>query len=252
MIYCTVCEKELSRNTIVVDALGHKSGEIVTENNVEPDCVNTGSFDEVVYCTMCGEELSRDTVIVDAIGHDYKDTVTLPTETEKGYIMKTCSVCDDSYISEYIEAPSEVAISGEVTSFLSDTDEITVEFIRYGETVPVVTLVLTGNKAAYNIESIISGVYTVRISKKNHVTREYENVVIKAGEYDFKIQPVGDINGDGKITVLDYSIAQKYVKKTTTLEGYALKCADVDFNGKINVTDYAKMLRHVKKTAYLW
>ena len=176
----------------------------------------------------------------------------MPTETERGYITKTCSLCDDSFISEYIEVSSEVSISGTVTSFLSETDEITVEFIKHGETEPTITLVLKGNKTTYNIESILSGVYNVRVSKNNHVTRVYENVVIKAGELDFKICPVGDVNGDGKITVIDYSNVLKHVKKTTILDGYALKCADVDFNEKINVTDYAKILRHVKKTSYLW
>ena len=69
VVYCTVCEEELSRTTVTVDALGHKPGAAKVENNVDPDCVNAGSYENVVYCTVCGEEVSRVTVTVDALGH---------------------------------------------------------------------------------------------------------------------------------------------------------------------------------------
>ena len=52
-----------------VDALGHTEGETVKENEKAPDCVNTGSYDNVVYCTVCKAELERETVTVDALGH---------------------------------------------------------------------------------------------------------------------------------------------------------------------------------------
>ena len=238
--------------TNTIEALGHSDGEEVEENRVEPDCINEGSYDTVVYCTVCGEELSRETISIPVADHTYEETVTLPTETEKGYITKICTVCGESYISEYIEIPTTVSISGKITSYLSETDEITIEFIKYGETDVSKTIVVTGNNVTYSIESILSGVYTVRISKNNHATREYENVVIKEGELNFKICPIGDVNGDGRITVVDYNKVLRHVKKIDLLTGYELICADVDFNTKINVVDYNKILRHVKKTNKLW
>ena len=60
---CTVC------GVTITGALGHTAGEVKVENNVDPDCVKTGSYDNVVYCTVCNAELSRDTVTVDALGH---------------------------------------------------------------------------------------------------------------------------------------------------------------------------------------
>ena len=69
VVYCTVCNEELSRETVTVNALGHTEGTVVVENNVAPDCVNDGSYDNVVYCTVCKAELSRETVTVDALGH---------------------------------------------------------------------------------------------------------------------------------------------------------------------------------------
>ena len=75
VVYCSVCEAELSRNTITVDALGHTDGETVVENNVAADCENAGSYDNVVYCSVCNAELSRDTITVPATGHTDGETV---------------------------------------------------------------------------------------------------------------------------------------------------------------------------------
>ena len=54
-----------------VDAKGHTDGETVVENNKAADCVNNGSYDNVVYCSVCGDETSRETIIVDATGHAF-------------------------------------------------------------------------------------------------------------------------------------------------------------------------------------
>ena len=47
----------------------HTEGAVVVENSVAPDCVNAGSYDNVIYCSGCFEELSRETVSVAALGH---------------------------------------------------------------------------------------------------------------------------------------------------------------------------------------
>lgn len=69
VIYCTVCETELSRTAVTDNKLGHTEGEIKSENVVEPDCETDGSHDEVVYCTVCEEELSRENVTDNKLGH---------------------------------------------------------------------------------------------------------------------------------------------------------------------------------------
>lgn len=229
---------------IILPATGHQYSDWVVVSEVS--CITDGYRYRICSCGDKIEEITSKT------GHSYIETVTPPTDTEQGYITMTCKNCGDSYISEYIPVSEQVSISGKVTSYLSDTDIITVEFIRIGEKVPSYTLSLTGNNAVYNIESIMSGIYTVRISKKNHVTREYENVVIREGEYDFKICPTGDVNNDGKITLGDYASVLRHTKKTGLLEGYAYKCADVNSDGRVNLSDYANILKHVKKTANLW
>ena len=142
VIYCTVCDVELSRDTVVVPATGHTEGAVVVENNVNPTCTVDGSYDNVIYCTVCKAETSRDTVVVDKLGHDeiphdaqavtcteigwneyvtcsrcdyttyaeipatghnYNEVVTNPTCLEQGYTTHTCH-CGDNYTDTYVEA----------------------------------------------------------------------------------------------------------------------------------------------------
>ncbi|MCD8365883.1 MAG: glycosyl hydrolase 53 family protein [Clostridiales bacterium] len=142
VVYCTVCDAEITRDTITVpatghnheavvtaptctkkgyttytcsacgdsytadetDATGHTAGEAVAENNIAATCTETGSYDSVVYCTVCNEELSRETVMVPATGHSYEATkVVAPTYADQGYTVYTCSVCGDSYQANYTD-----------------------------------------------------------------------------------------------------------------------------------------------------
>lgn len=80
----------------------HIPAAAVKENNVDPDCENPGSYDEVVYCDNdnCGKvnnELSRVTVPVEKLGHDWADWVTTkkPTTSSKGEQRRDCNRCDD-------------------------------------------------------------------------------------------------------------------------------------------------------------
>ena len=91
---CAVCGIITVEQTIA-PALGHTHSEATVENSVAPDCVNSGSYDNVVYCTTCGTEISRDTVTTPALGHT-EETVAgkASTCTETGLTEgKKCSVC---------------------------------------------------------------------------------------------------------------------------------------------------------------
>ncbi len=56
-------------------------GSAVTENLVEPNCIATGSCDEVTYCKDCGKELSR-------------TAKTLEISTIHKYVDRVCTVCE--------------------------------------------------------------------------------------------------------------------------------------------------------------
>ena len=86
VVYCTVCNAQISRETVVVPATGHKAADAVVENNVDATCAVDGSYDNVVYCTVCDAEISRKAVVVSALGHTPGDAATC---TEAQY----CTVC---------------------------------------------------------------------------------------------------------------------------------------------------------------
>ena len=110
-----------------------------------------------------------------------------------------------------------------------------------------------GNTAAYSIEGVLPGTYTMKVMKQNHVTREYTVIVgTNPVVQDVKIHLKGDINGDGKVNTSDVSKANSHTKKVTTLTGYEFACADVNGDGKVNTSDVSKMNAHVKKTSLLW
>ena len=100
VVYCSVCDAELSRETTTVDALGHTEGEAVKENEVAADCDTEGSYDTVVYCTVCDAELSRETTTVPALGHTEGEAVTenevaATCGADGSYdTVVYCSVCD--------------------------------------------------------------------------------------------------------------------------------------------------------------
>jgi len=111
VIYCSVCNTEISRETKSVDKLPH------TEELVpgKPATETETGLTEGIKCSVCGEILKAQEVI-DKLPpshvHDYQTVVTEATCTEKGYTTYTCT-CGDSYIAD--EVPAKGHIYGEWT-----------------------------------------------------------------------------------------------------------------------------------------
>lgn len=105
VVYCSLCNEELSRDTIQTSAKGHTAGEAVIENEQNKDSdTEDYTYDSVIYCTECGEELSRETVAVPATGHKPGDPVeenrVEPTCTEVGsYEMVVYCIEDGEELS---------------------------------------------------------------------------------------------------------------------------------------------------------
>ena len=92
VVYCTVCTEQVSRKTIVVDALGHDYSSEVTQ----PTCTNPGYT--TYTCSVCDDTYESDRVA--ATGHSYTveivsdDTLkSKATCTVSAVYYKTCSGC---------------------------------------------------------------------------------------------------------------------------------------------------------------
>ena len=140
-------------------------------------------------------------------------------------------------------------ISGTVTSFGEATEPVTLRLIKSGKEIDKVT----STDGTYRFSSVSPGTYAIEVSKLNHATRIYEITVKHENITDaLKIHLKGDVNGDGKVNVVDVAKANAHAKKTVNIEDYELLCADINGDGKVNVVDVAKMNAHAKKTVFLW
>ena len=106
VVYCSVCDEELSRETVEVETLPHTEEMIPA---VAATCTEAG-LTEGKKCSVCGEILAAQEVIP-ALGHKYVEEETAPTCNRGGYTTHTCTLCGDSYVDSYVE-PSHNYVNG--------------------------------------------------------------------------------------------------------------------------------------------
>jgi hypothetical protein len=157
-------------------------------------------------------------------------------------------------VDDVVSNSEQYTISGTVSSYGSTSDPVTVRVLNaQGEV--VASGEYSGSlTTTYSLTVPTAGSYTIEVSKKNHVTREY-TVTVGSSDVtqDAKIHLKGDVTGDGRVNVGDTSRVYAHVKGTSKItDEYALKCADVTGDGRINVGDTSKIYAHVKGTSKLW
>ena len=141
VVYCSVCNEELSRTQVALQKLGHDlvhhegkaatctekgwneydtcsrcdyttykeivakghtKSNAVEENRIEATCTTDGHYDSVVYCSVCNEELSRTQVTLQKLGHDLvHHEGKVATCTEKGW--NEYDTCSRCDYSTYLE-----------------------------------------------------------------------------------------------------------------------------------------------------
>lgn len=223
------------------------------------------------YASATGERIQADMTFI--AGRRYHVNVIL--QCEEGYY-----IADDEELDAYVNGakayisaqdgdrttltvgysvPVASGVHGQVESFLDGSD-VTVALFVEGSTDPqYTTTVPAGEKnggkytAVYDIPSVAAGTYTVKVSKNNHVTREYTITVgAEAVTQDMRIHLKGDINGDGRVNTSDVGKANIHAKEVILLTGYQLACADINGDGKVNTSDVGKINAHAKGKKLLW
>lgn len=219
-----------------------------------------------------GARLGKNTPFV--AGRSYRFEVIL--DCEEGYYLAEPEVMD-AYVNgknalvteaegngtvltvEYSLAVSS-GLRGQVVSFCDGSD-VTVSLFADGSAEPKYTVSVPGGTkdssgqytTTYDIPEVAPGTYTMQVSKKNHVTREYTVTVSgDAVTQDAKIHLMGDINGDGRISIGDINKANLHAKGKKILLGYELACADVNGDGRVTISDVNKLSLHNKGKSLLW
>ena len=158
------------------------------------------------------------------------------------------------YDSYKIVDPNAVGtLSGTVKSFGSATDPVTVQLFKSGSSAAAYNATVKGNSASYTISGVTPGTYTMKVSKKNHVTRAY-SVTVSTGTktQNAQIHLLGDINGDGRINTSDVGKANMHARNRKLLTGYEFACGDINSDGRINTSDVGKINMHAKNKKRLW
>ncbi len=148
---------------------------------------------------------------------------------------------------------SHGTLTGTVRSYNSATDPVTVQLFRSGSSAAAYSTTVQGTSAAYTLSGVTPGTYTMQVSKKNHVTREY-TVTVTTGTktQNAEVWLLGDVNGDGRINTSDVGKANMHAKNKKMLTGYEFACADINGDGKVNTSDVGKINAHAKGKKLLW
>ena len=144
---------------------------------------------------------------------------------------------------ELVDPNASGTLSGTVKSFGSTTDPVTVQLFKSGSSSAAYNTTVKGNSASYTISGITPGTYTMKVSKKNHATREY-TVTVSAGTQtqNAQIHLRGDVNGDGAVNKTD---ALHLLKHTILPTVYTInQSGDMNGNGAVNKADALYLLKH--------
>ena len=148
---------------------------------------------------------------------------------------------------------ADISLSGTCESYIDNYTAVILLF-KEGETKASYHTYQNAKIFQYNIPDIEPGVYTVKVSKRDHVAREYTVDIHGSTQLDVKICPIGDATMDGNVNMFDYNAIYKHVAKTSELEegSYQKACADATGDGKVNMFDYNAIYKHVAKTKPLF
>lgn len=145
-------------------------------------------------------------------------------------------------------------LTGTITSYGSTSDEVTLEIFEAKSGSLYRSVCEKGNGVYYSLSDVAYGTYTLKVSKKNHVTRTYTFCVDSAdATLDMKICLSGDVTGDGKVNIMDVAKLYSHVKGVGALtDSYILACGNVTGDSKVNIMDIAKIYANVKGQSKLY
>lgn len=139
---------------------------------------------------------------------------------------------------------SGTTVKGTAKSYLTADDTVTIQLEKSG--VAVYETTVKGNSTDYSISGVANGTYTMRVSKKSHADREYTVKVSSADvAQNVEIFPIGDVNSDGDISVVDATLVQKYIVGLEKLTDLQKKSAEVNGDGEISVVDATLIQKYI-------
>ena len=182
------------------------------------------------------------------VGEKYYFSVTAKTPVSKAY--RDSKTVQTELFTVQSPAADTVTVTGTVNSFLDPAEAVTVTLSQlFGNSY---TKTFTGNSTTFSIPNVKKGSYFYTVKKKNHAT--YGGSITAGGLMLFYVtlHPLGDINGDGQITTVDFGKANSHARGKSTLEGYEFTCADINSDSSVSTADAGKINSHARGKTKLW
>lgn len=224
----------------------------------------TGKHDMemTVYPPTCGERGYTDYTCKNC-GYSYTDDYIEPTGNHE-YIDGVCKICGA------ISLENLPSISGnETQNVIIENTNVSKCFKFTPSQSGSLTFYSTGSSDTFG-RLYDSYMTELEYNDDNEEDRNFrisynvnagETYVLQIGAYNssdeafnvtFNFEPnkealLGDVNGDGEITVVDATILQKYIVGQTTLDDETLNVADVNKDGAVTVVDATLIQKFVVK-----
>lgn len=219
------------------------------ENEKSPTCVEEGYTGDL-FCNNCEAFLKKGDIIPATGNHEYIDGV--------------CKICGA------ISLENLPSISGnETQNVIIENTDVSKCFKFTPSQSGSLTFYSTGSSDTFG-RLLDSDMAELEYNDDNGEDRNFrirynvnarETYVLQIGAYGlsdeafnvtFNFKPnketlLGDVNGDGEITVVDSTILQKYIVGQTTLDDETLNVADVNKDGAVTVVDATLIQKFVVK-----
>ena len=205
VVYCSAlgCQKELSRETQTISALGHNVTKVTV---VPPTCTAKGYTKH--ECTRCSYYEKDEESYVDALGHDLtKVTVIPPTCTTQGYTKHACTRCsyyekdEESYVDalghDYSKGTcTRCALQVYVVCDKYGVENAEGDYILFGEypqSIKKGNVTVSGAANSNGYYRGSDGCYYAKVVATPHsktYTFSTEEAVVDGSEYYFKVEPI--------------------------------------------------------------
>ncbi len=159
---CIICDR-----SSYVKPLGHE-GAIVEKSTL--DC--TTDYYIIVDCTRCGIHDAK-TIFEKAPGHVSTPTVVAPTATTPGFTVETCSVCNETIISNYT---ASFYLIGDINNdgSINNNDSVYLASYLGGMSLPVTSVAcdINGDRSIDIYDLILLRRYVAKIDTEIKTTSE--------------------------------------------------------------------------------
>lgn len=149
----------------------------------------------------------------------------------------TCTVCGFK---------KGTTFSGSITSFGTSGANLNLKLIPSGSQEPIYEAETGNNNDDFSFSNVEAGSYIVRVSKENHVTRDYK---VTVGEdpvnLDVKLCLKGDVNEEGSVNYADIQRLYQHIAMGNKCEDYGLKIADINEMDGVNYADIQRLYQHI-------